>query len=238
MHKRSSPPYRLEYAPIPLPDDFPIIGESPFAQKDNPITFLHLHDHLELGYCFEGSGVFVVEDKVLPFKTGDVSVINNSEMHLASSAAGTISHWSFLTLDPARLIPAPLEEQKYLRVALLAGSSFRNILTPLEYPGLGELVKSIIMELRERHEGYRSAVRAKVWEVMVRLHREIAPHNAPPIPASRHTLMDRVAPALAHVARHYADPLYMDQLARLCHVSETHFRRLMKSATGVSPRII
>ena len=236
MHKRPKNPYLLPYAPNELPDDFPINGDRPFEQQDQPITFLHLHDHFELGYCFDGSGVFVVENKVMPFNAGDVVVINPTEMHLASSAAGTVSHWSFLTLDPARLITAPLDEQKYLRVEMLAGGSFRNIMTPLDHPGLGEQVKSIVMELRERRDGYRSAVRAKVWEVMVRLHRGIDLHDLPPRTVSRHTAMDRVAPALAHVAGHYAEPIYMEKLARLCHVSETHFRRLIRAATGVSPQ--
>ena len=235
MQKQPCATYRLQYAPIQLPADFPITGGKPYAQKDRPITFLHLHDHLELGYCFEGSGVFVVEGKVLPFTAGDVSVINRTEMHLARSAAGTVSQWSFLILDPARLVPAPLEEQEYLRTDPFAGRSFRNILRPAGHPGMGERVRSIILELRARKPGYRSAVRARVWEVMVRLHREAKPRRTIPVAGSRRTAMERVAPALEHVAAHYDAPMRMQQLAQLCHTSLTHFRRLMESAAGMSP---
>jgi AraC-like DNA-binding protein len=45
-----------------------------------------------------------------------------------------------------------------------------------------------------------------------------------------------VAPALAYVAGHYAEDVYISQLARLCHVSVPYFRRLMRAATGVSPQ--
>jgi len=56
---------------------------------------LHVHDSLEVGYCYDGRGIFVIEDKVFPFSAGDVCVINSSEMHLARSAEGTESHWTF-----------------------------------------------------------------------------------------------------------------------------------------------
>src|ERR1700742_1607573 len=85
--------YRMVYAPIALPDDFPLVDQGHFAQGDAPITFLHGHDCLELGYCYEGAGVFVIGEKLLPFRGGDVSVIPPAEFHLARSMAGTRSKW-------------------------------------------------------------------------------------------------------------------------------------------------
>jgi AraC-like DNA-binding protein len=48
--------------------------------------------------------------------------------------------------------------------------------------------------------------------------------------------MDRIAPALAHIAGHYSTPLYIEPLAKLCHTSPAQFRRMMKAATGYSPQ--
>src|SRR5687768_4151735 len=99
MQKRSSG-LEIVFAPIPLDPELPITGGLPFVQADNPITLLHYHDCLELGYCFSGSGIFMVGEKVLPFGAGDVAFINHTEVHLAQSAPGTHSEWTWIYLDP------------------------------------------------------------------------------------------------------------------------------------------
>ena len=47
---------------------------------------------------------------------------------------------------------------------------------------------------------------------------------------------DRLAPALQRLAADFAEPLSTAELARLCHLSEPHFRRLFHDALGRSPR--
>ena len=71
---QKQPKYRLDYEAIPLPEDFPIRYIA-HRQADTPITALHLHDHLEIGYCHSGSGIFVIENKVFSY----LSLIHISE---------------------------------------------------------------------------------------------------------------------------------------------------------------
>jgi hypothetical protein len=78
---------------------------------DAPITFMHRHNCLEIGYCHSGAGIFVVEDKTLPYRAGDVSIISEAEMHQAWSIAGMRSEWTFVEVDPLALVPAPTEER-------------------------------------------------------------------------------------------------------------------------------
>ena len=70
---QNQPKYRLDYEPIPLPADLPIARLGIYRQKDTPITALHLHDHLEIGYCHSGSGVFVIENKLFSYRAGGIS---------------------------------------------------------------------------------------------------------------------------------------------------------------------
>ena len=39
-----------------------------FIKMDTHARYLHYHNELELGWCTEGSGIFFVEDKVIPFQ--------------------------------------------------------------------------------------------------------------------------------------------------------------------------
>src|SRR4051812_45158206 len=95
--------YAIEYAPINLPADLPILGDDHFEQRDLPIRHLHFHGCLELGLCHAGHGIFVVGSKILPFAAGDVSFIASPEVHLARSSPGTTSNWTWIYLDPVTL---------------------------------------------------------------------------------------------------------------------------------------
>jgi len=69
---------------------------------------------------------------------------------------------------------------------------------------------------------------------MTRLHRLPGKMVGKPTGAKR-VSMDRVAPALQRVASNYMNPLTTEELAKACHMSLTHFRRIFRQAVGRSP---
>jgi AraC-like DNA-binding protein len=218
-----------------LSKDFPIAMGGRHSPSTEPISWLHLHDCLEFGYCHQGAGIFVVEDKVLPFAAGDVSVINDCEMHLARSASEAVSSWSFIMLDPARLLGAASEDREALRSAPLCGPRFPNILKPAAHPELVAAVRQLVGELEARRPGHRTVVRGLVLAIMGMLHRlpGVSPRAAQRRPRDA---AERIAPALDRLARDYAEPIAMPELAELCGTSESNLRRLFGQVTGRSPR--
>ncbi len=234
MQKRPNTAYRLEYAPMSLPDDFPITGGDIFRQPDTPITWLHIHDCLELGYCHHGSGVFVVENKVFPFRTGDVSVINHREMHLAQSAKGTISEWSFISLDPAQLIGPGADDSGVLNTSSLCGPLFRNIIAGRDHEDIARIMRELVKEMTEKKAGYRSCVRGLIWTLMARL-RRLPCGREMEITKNGRRHIDRMAPALHYMATHYMEPVRMAVLAKSCFMSLTNFRRLFNQTIKKTP---
>ncbi|MBA2479815.1 MAG: helix-turn-helix transcriptional regulator [Planctomycetes bacterium] len=236
MHKRPhsgrDARYQPLHAPITLPEDFPF-RPTYHVQKDEPITTLHRHDGIELGYCFSGSGVFVVEDKVMPFSAGCATVINERELHLAQSTPGTESSWAFLYVDPARLIGA-CDEPLLLSTTELCGREFANVLAPDAHPTICALLRELADESREPGEGHRSVVRGLVLSLMARLHR--LPGRRSGDTSSRAPSLQRLAPALAYIGSHYAEELGIPTLARVCAMSGTHFRRSFGAALGQTPK--
>ncbi len=233
--KRPSGPagYALELNEVPLAEDFPFAGGAPYVQRDNPIRHLHLHQVLELGYCHEGSGIFVVEDKVLPYRAGCASVISEREMHLAQSTPGTTSTWTFMSLDPARLLAGAIADTGILGTTGLGGRGFANIVTPDTEPELCRLIGMLAAEAAATGAAHRrEAVRGLVLAVMARLHR-LPGRSAPG--AGRSSAFRRLAPALGYLGSHYRDALDIPTLAAVCGLSPTHFRRLFTAAFGQSP---
>lgn len=220
--------------PLRLDPAFPAWLDDHFIQTDRPITYLHVHDGLEIGYCFSGSGIFVVGEKVLPYQAGDAAFISSSEVHLAASAPGTQSEWAWIYLDPLRLGAIFGAETAWLDPAPFSGPGFENMLAARDHPAIGRIVLRMIEELREKKPGAETAFRALTWEMMVLMHRTAPPaRGAEPAPRRDYA---RLAPALHALARDYATPLRTGALARLCGLSEPHFRRLFSRTIGRPPR--
>lgn len=238
MQKRPHRPYQIVHAPIALPGDFPIVSDAPFQQGDAPITLLHGHDCLEIGYCYEGAGIFVIGNKVLPFQTGDVSVITPAEVHLAQSVPGTRSKWAWIHFDPFRLLGVVGRDADVLSTGNLAGTRFRNLITPKRDSFLGPLTRELARELWEHPRDYRTSIKGLVWSLMTRLHRLAPPSTCAKRSTSSGKIepaIRRIAPALDLMSESYMLPGDVQAWARCCHVSVTHFRRLFQKAVGKSP---
>ena len=216
---------------IALPEDFPIVTSGRSVQRDDPISHLHLHQMLELGYCHAGSGIFVVEDKVLPYRAGCVSVINEREMHLAQSTPGTTSTWTFLSVDPARLLAGVGVDPAMLDTSTLGGRGFENIIPPERDPDLCGLISLLATETERRATGHRDAVRGLMLASMACLHR--LPGQG--VASGERGALRRLAPALGYLGAHYHDAMSIPMLAAVCGLSPTHFRRLFSAAFGQAP---
>jgi AraC-like ligand binding domain len=85
-----SPALSVEFVPIELSAAFPIRVSPEHTKTDAPIRFLHVHDCLEMGYCHEGSGILMADEKVLSFRGGDMTFIKHTEVHFSASATGFV----------------------------------------------------------------------------------------------------------------------------------------------------
>jgi transcriptional regulator GlxA family with amidase domain len=156
-------------------------------------------------------------------------------MHRAQSAPGTGSSWSFVLLDPARLLPGLVEDREALSAAALSGERFPNILRAAAHPELVAAVRSLVAELEARRDGHRPVVRGLVLTIMGLLQR-LAPAAPDARGAARRDAAEKIAPALDHLSRRYAEPLAMEELAAMCCTSGSNLRRLFRQVTGRAPR--
>ena len=238
MLNQSKELFDAMYAPIKLDPEFPVSELDHTMRAEIPIE-AHVHDCLEIGYCFNGSGIFIVENKILRFRVGDAVVINHRELHTMKGSPDSITDWYFLSLSPAALLAGIVrEEEEVLETENLSGPDFNNILASETHPDICKLIVSIIDEIREQKDDYRSIVRAQVWELMVRLHRIISKQQKnkfAPGPVVRKKL-DQVTPAIKHITEHYHADIAVDTLARKCGCSVSNFRKVFQVATGYSPQ--
>jgi AraC-like DNA-binding protein len=239
---RRKRPSRFGAAYAPVADPLGLLGEFPVRsmhheQPDTLITHLHIHDVLEIGLCHRGDGVFLVDDKVLPFSAGCASIVTEREFHLARSSTGKTSSWSFHHVDVVALLRGA-EDLDLIEVTRLGGPGFPNILSPSQHPEIVAIVKELDDEVWREAPAHKSAIRGLIQVLVARLIR-LAPardfEHANLTPNDRQAAIRKVGPALAVIASHFAEPLSISELAEACDLSETHFRRLFGLALQQSP---
>lgn len=224
------------YYHVELDDDFPIRGGVPGLQLDKPISALHWHESLEIGICVEGAGIFVVGEKVLPFSAGDVTIIGPTEVHLAQSLPGTTSLWYWIYLDPLRLMPhSPVDASILLDSTSFSGQAFDNVIRPAEDPAVAEVVRLIVDELQEAKPSQLASIVSLVTHLFIRV-RRLRTDSEATDPEDRRVGFDRIAPAIAIIARDFATELVVADLAKVCRVSEPTLRRLFLAAVSQTPR--
>lgn len=223
-----------ELAPISVDPVFPV-NEADFNTRgETPNVAAHLHNLCEIGYCFDGSGVFLIGGKILTFKAGDAVFITTQEVHLAKSNPGQTTRWGFLNFDPAGLLAGSMDE---LRMNLIlercCGDAFRNIIEGEKHPEAASCIRRILLERRDMPHNWQPMLRALLWQLFIELDR-LAPETAGGRTGQFRDVR-RIIPALDFINAHIAEPLALEQLAKLCATSVPNFRKLFCRAMGCAP---
>ncbi len=232
MHYR---PDRTRYTDIELPSDFAMSTRGGlYVLNDAPIVSLEYHDVLELGYCHDGSGVFVIGNKILPFTSGDASIIAPGVLHLAQSQRGTTSSWTFLFVDIDRLMINHFPELAGFDIHAYSGEDFKNIVSPGDHRLLVQIIATLVDEAKYRRPCYKTMVLSHLAALAAILRRDFTGSSSRNRNLKAHRSLAPVRKALEHIAQHYYEPIEVTYLAGLCNMSVRNFSRRFKGALNRS----
>lgn len=226
----------LAFSPLELDPAYPLDIVLDGQRDDRAITQLHIHDALEIGCCLDGSGTFYIGSKILPFRTGDVTVITDREYHRCRSSPGTISRWAWFFLHPPRLLVPHASPALMWEPERFGGPEFRNVLTPTEHPAIAQLAQQLIAEAGQTDQHVRTNLRALFLVLLNNLHRRFPmPHRTAEADHSARALT-RIAPALQLIASHFDQPLTIPEMAAACAMSVRNFQLHFTKLMGCSPQ--
>lgn len=234
MQNRPLEDVSISYCEIDFPEDFPISFIA-HLQRYQSGGALHFHNGIEIGICHEGSGVFFIDNRIIPFGPGDVSVIFPDQPHIAQSPDENPSRWSFLTVDAERLF-CDMSASQFRRVkaAIEGGHCLSGILPGAEYKEISSLVGMIFKELEDKQNDYRLAVKGLMLSLLLMVARLSGADAESGTGAAAEDIM-LLSPAVSHICAHYGEPVSVPELAKLCNLSVTHFRRLFRRTMGRAP---
>lgn len=223
----------IDYLPYNFSKEFPFVdwGEKLYSP---PVEMgrLHRHNCLEIGCCFQGSGVFLVEDEILPFGAKDCSIIFPGQKHIASSNRADPSWWHFVMIDTGLLLKVIGQEAS---AGLSRMKDHRpdvpNLINTKTYPHLCMIIQLIVEQLAKKGTQYRNSVKALTLSLLYGLSELGIQENT----ELENTKYDVIAPALNYITNSYEKPITIEKLAHMCSLSESAFRRNFKEMMGISP---
>lgn len=179
------------------------------------------------------------------FHSGDITCIPKNIPHTTYSNKNDPSLWSYIFFNPNDMIKQVIQSPGHFMDSSFANSNYFFQVNKDENPYMHTLVLSIIREMTEQKSHYKDSTKGLLLAFSVELIRyqeqaikDKAIHKDSESPireAANNANTNVLAPALDYIEQHYMQQFSIDDLAIMCHLSETHFRRLFSSCIGSSP---
>ncbi len=199
---------------------------------------LHFHNLLEIGVCLEGEGDMFFEEERIPYHPGMITVIPENYPHGTNSAEGTESYWEYLFVDIQKVLQDLYPDDVLLRQNLLERINRRALLREeADLQGVADVAHALFEETGQKRDVLsRECVTGLAIVLVAQLARMENADSGPLESGLRQkTGLDQVRPALAYIQENYAMPMKVAEIAAVCHMSESHFRRLFEENIGMTP---
>ncbi len=203
-----------------------ITTQSPASSK---INYLHYHNDLEIGYCYRGSGVFIVNDLIIPYQSPCASIIYKNLLHIAQSSSSQPSEWVFLNIDTNAFFNNDSEMMRCICPVPNFGQAY--IITP-DSPVLLQHIYNFIQELRDKKTNYMECAKYSLLCALIEHARQ---NKFIEKGASKQWLFKDIAVAITYISNHYDQQITVEFLAKLCNMSAATLRRKFKQALNLSP---
>ncbi|MCD7882892.1 MAG: helix-turn-helix domain-containing protein [Lachnospiraceae bacterium] len=209
-----------------------------YDEYGQPLSHLHFHNLTEIGYCYEGQGTLVLEESQFEYGPGTITMIPKNYPHTTSGVDRSNNRWEYLFIDAEKVLPSFYPDDPRQAGEQLARVHRNAFCTSCEdSPTLAILIQSILREMVDRKEHYADAVNGLLRALFIEIsrHQPVLIENGKT--SGTHPGPDsiQISRALEYVGDHFEKPLRVGDLAGVCHMSETHFRRLFGECMGQTP---
>lgn len=190
------------------------------------------HDCTEFVYCHSGSGEILCEGQKFEFGEGDVLYISPYMPHYIYKTGKKSCRCEFIHVNLSKMFdPVIFKDLIEFTEQLLVPFSVLPVIHGAEYPVFRELIGMMLKEMGSYKPYLEMSIKGYCMSVAAQLKAmwELSEEDK-----KSEGKADLYA-ALIYMNRHYSKDISIPELAAICHLSETHFRRLFKSKFSMSP---
>lgn len=244
MGKKKKDTIELRFYEIPQNEYvLALLGENWIRDYGHDEVNLHFHNLMEIGVCHNGTGELILDEERIPYQPAMLSVIPYNYPHLTiSNSKEGPSYWEYLFFDPVQMIAEMFAGNELLQREMLEKMNRKALFVhEWEYRNLSLLVKMIMEEMRNPRTHYKDSVRGLLYALVTEIIRmneqderkveaEVAGNGS-----AKNSGVTQIAAALDYVRLEYVHLIRVEELAKACHMSETHFRRVFEACMNMSP---
>ena len=207
---------------------FPVQKYITRLAPDNPVVTTHWHEEAELTLITKGSCRYQIDLIQHEVKEGDILFIPPLFLHSISMDACEelisetyVFHINFLGGNSTDICST-----RYLTPLMNQEFSMPCLITPEHplYVSLGKVFSQIASLYDEAVAGYELALKSLFLQAVFLL----LQYSEKNTPSDTRASSDKLKQVLDYIELHYAEPISVSELAKLCYFSEYHFMRFFK----------
>lgn len=197
---------------------------------------LHFHNCCEIGYCYQGGhGVATIADRNYRYDDEEMFTIVPANIpHTTNSDPGQMDLWGWVFVDLEAFVTNEMTGLGMSPQSILRAINRRGICRKRrQNERCAALIRQLIEECKSgtddwHNEAIKGYLRALIVECLrMSVQREQARRTG------RYNRY--VEQAAQYIAMHYARAIRIKDLARVCGLSESHFRRIFDESVGMTP---
>lgn len=207
-------------------------GQSWAHQKEDR---LHLHNYMEIGYCYRGKGKLTIGDQSFRYGEQTLCLIPPNVPHVTCQEE-PLCLWEYLVIDAVGLLNHMFgrESPGFVEKAVEEIHRRNRVLEKKDREPLKSMVLALLGELREMREYYEESVKGLLLMLLMQIARMNLLQGSPDT-GSKDRGREMILPALDYISKCYNQDVSIGSLAKLCCISETHFRRVFCAVMDVTP---
>jgi AraC-like DNA-binding protein/quercetin dioxygenase-like cupin family protein len=224
----------------PFDPSFPIDVRFFSFSNRNSIR-MNRHHYCEIYYVASGKTTLQIQDRFFEVKESDMVVIGGDLYHRTINPSNCQLRLALLFFEPdlIRATDGTSEEMEYLMPFFVQRADFPHVIsgsTGLPDETLG-LILRIEEELPATTVHARLAVKTYLKMILLLLVKHYSAYLGTQEDFNRkHADLERLQPLFDYLERSFDSPIFVNQAARLCAMSKSHFMYFFKRATGQSFR--
>ncbi len=248
MSRKKKRKIELRYYQMPIGSPIlALLGEKWIQIYGRNIDYLHFHNFLEIGYCYDGNGTITLGESEYRFEGENFTVIPPNYPHTTVSDADVYSRWEYLFIDVEGFLRENSSGRRGERITQQIYSQ-ALIRRTADFPKIARMILHIMDIMRKKEEYYLEEARGVLAALLVNIAREnkrqyervSGPVGKAILPEDGTVVLESRSIALAnramdYIALHYMEQMKVDELADWCHISEAHLRRLFSTYIKMSP---
>lgn len=241
MKKKKTGMMELQFYEVPHNEYvLALLGEGWARVYGHDEAGLHFHNLMEIGYCRYGSGELVLGEQSMPYHAEMLSIIPANYPHITiSDNEAEPSFWEYIFLNPVQLVTELYPKNELYQCRILERLNHKALfMHEWENRSLVTLVKMIMEEMRKKKLNYTDSVKGLLLALLTEILRmsEQVNHGLESERSVRWAeSISKIDDALIYVEEKYMHMIRVEELARACHMSETHFRRVFEKCMNMSP---